>query len=220
MSKFIACTAALALASASVAETVYNDAQFDMFDNGVGNLDIASVAVSNDATNLYIAVTTREFASWTKYMIFLNAGGAGTGSNAWNRPVNLAGQSITHFVGSWVDQGSDNQQFVAWDGGAWNWGGVVVSSNSVLGNTVTFTISLAGLGIGVGDSLLFDVATSGGGDNDSGIDHLSRSTQSTGWWTETSVAGEFLKYNIVPGPGAAALLGLAGLAGGRRRRGL
>lgn len=219
MSKLIACTAALALASTTFAETVYTDAEFDMFDNGVGNLDISSVAVSNDATNLYISVTTRQFATWTKYMLFLNTGGAGTGSNAWNRPVNLSGQSITHFVGSWVDQGSDNQQLVDWDGSNWNWGGVIVSSNSVSGNTVTFTMSLASLGLGVGDSLLFDVATSGDGGGDSGIDHLSRSTQSTDWWTNPSTAGEFLKYNVVPGPGAAALLGLAGLVGGRRRRG-
>ncbi|MBL9141262.1 MAG: hypothetical protein JNK53_05290, partial [Phycisphaerae bacterium] len=91
MSKLIALSAAVAVASSASASVTYNDATFDTFDNGLGNLDIASVDVSNDATTLYIAVTTREYANWTKYMMFFNTGGAGTGSNAWSRPVDLNG---------------------------------------------------------------------------------------------------------------------------------
>ena len=52
---------------------------------------------------------------------------------------------------------------------------------------------------------------------DPGIDHLSRSDLSTTGWGETSSSGAFLTYNL-PAPGAIALLGIAGLAGSRRRR--
>ena len=108
MTKFIAAASALALASVACAD-IYSDATFDIFTNENGNLDIVSVEVTNDATNLYISVTTRDFASWIKYMVFMNTQGGGDGSNAWNRPVNLNGQTADHFIGSWVDQGSNNQ---------------------------------------------------------------------------------------------------------------
>lgn len=217
MSKLFAFGAALAVAASANAGVVYNDATFDTFDNGLANLDISSVEVTNDDTTLSIWVTTREFANWTKYMLFLNTGGAGTGSNAWSRPVDLNGQTIDFFAGSWVDQPSNNTQFVNWGGSEWNWGGAQTLSNSVSGNTVCFSFSLASLGLSAGDSLLFDVATSGGG-NDPGVDHLSRATLATNGWGEASVAGEFLKYNVIPAPGAFALVGLAGLMGRRNRR--
>ncbi len=217
MTKFIAAASALALASVACAD-IYSDATFDTFTNDNGNLDIASVEVTNDASNLYISVTTRDFASWTKYMVFMNTQGGGNGSNGWNRPVNLNGQTADHFIGSWVDQGSNNQQLVAFNNGGWDWGNVIVSSNSVGGNTVTFTCSLSSLGLGIGSTMRFDVATTGGGDGDSGIDHLSRDTEATDWWTNPSTAGSFLSYTVVPAPGAIALLGVAGLVGGRRRR--
>ena len=83
-------------------------------------------------------------------------------------------------------------------------------------NTVTFTLSLASLGLSAGQTIYFDVATSGGG-NDPGVDHLSRSDAATPGWGTASTAGTFLAYTTVPAPGAIALLGLAGLAGRRRR---
>jgi hypothetical protein len=217
MSKFIAFGASLAVAASASAGVVYNDATFDTFDNNLANLDISSVEVTNDDTTLNIWVTTREFATWTKYMIFLNTGGPGTASNAWSRPVDLSGQTIDYFVGAWLDQPSDNTQLVGWTGSEWNWGGVQLSTSSILPNTVCFSFSLASLGLSAGDSLLFDVATSGGG-NDPGVDHLSRETLATNGWGEASVAGEFLKYNVIPAPGAFALVGLAGLMGRRNRR--
>lgn len=164
-------------------------------------------------------MTTVGSADWTKYMFFFNTGGSGTGTNGWNRPVNLNGQTIDYFAGSWVNEGSNNTQLVNWNGSNWNWDGVQISTNSGPNFKVTWTFSLASLGLSAGDSLLFDVATSGGGDGDSGVDHLSRSTMSTDWWSNPSTAGEFLKYDVVvPGPGVVALMGVAGLAGGRRRR--
>jgi hypothetical protein len=195
---------------------VYTDSTFDMFDNGLDNLDIASVDMSDDGVNLTIAVTTRGFQTWTKYMMYFDTAAGGTTSNSWSRPVDLSGREIEHYIGSWVDASTNNSQFVSWTGSAWNWGSEMYLTNSVAGNTVTWTVSLAALGVGAGQTIYFDIATSGGG-NDPGVDHLSRSDAATPGWGTASVAGGFASYTTLPAPGAIALLGLAGLVGRRRR---
>jgi MYXO-CTERM domain-containing protein len=207
----------LCLATAANAG-VYSDPTFDLFDNGLDNLDISSVSVSDDGVNLSISVTTRGFQNWTKYMMYFDTEPTGgTSTNAWSRPVDLSGASIEYYAGSWVDQASNNTQFVDWTGSQWNWDGVQILSNSVSGNTVTWTFSLAAMGLSAGETFYFDVATSGGG-NDPGVDHLSRSTPATPGWGTASTAGAFLAYTVTPAPGAVALLGVAGLVGTRRRR--
>ena len=204
---------AVGVLASSANAAIYTDNTFDTFDNGLANLDIASVDMSDDGVNLTIAVTTRGFQTWTKYMMYFDTAAGGTTSNAWSRPVDLNGREIEHYIGSWVDASSDNAQFWSW-GGSWNQTGTL--TNSVSGNTVTWTVSLAALGVSAGQTIYFDIATSGGG-NDPGVDHLSRSDAATPGWGSASVAGGFLGYTTVPAPGAIALLGLAGLAGRRRR---
>ncbi len=208
----LACTAAIATAAQG---TIYTDSTFDLFDNGLDNLDISGVDISDDGTNLSIAITTRGFQTWTKYMIFIDSAVGGTTSNAWSRPVNLT-SDIDYFVGSWVDASTNNSQFVSWTGSAWNWGSESTLSNSVSANTVTWSFSLASLGLSAGQTFYFDVATSGGG-GDPGVDHLSRSDMATSGWGSPSTSGNFLGYTTVPAPGAIALLGLASLFGRRRR---
>jgi hypothetical protein len=212
MRLFLSTAIAASLASTAGA-AIYTDNTFDTFDNGLDNLDIASVDMSDDGVNLTIAVTTRGFQTWTKYMMYFDTAAGGTTSNAWSRPVDLNGREIEHYIGSWVDASSNNAQFWSW-GGSWNQTGTL--TNSVSGNTVTWTVSLAALGVSAGQTIYFDIATSGGG-NDPGVDHLSRSDAATPGWGSASVAGGFLGYTTVPAPGAIALLGLAGLAGRRRR---
>lgn len=207
---------AAGLIATSANAAVYNDNAFDLFDNGFDNLDIASVDMSDDGVNLTIAVTTRGFQTWTKYMMYFDTAAGGTSSNAWSRPVDLAGREIEHYIGSWVDASTNNSQFVSWTGSAWNWGSEMYLTNAVSGNTVTWTVSLASLGVGAGQTFYFDIATSGGG-NDPGVDHLSRSDAATPGWGTASTAGGFLSYTVVPTPGALALLGVAGLVGRRRR---
>ena len=204
---------AVGLLASSANTAIYTDNTFDTFDNGLDNLDIASVDMSDDGVNLTIAVTTRGFQTWTKYMMYFDTAAGGTTSNAWSRPVDLNGREIEHYIGSWVDASSNNAQFWSW-GGSWNQTGTL--TNSVSGNTVTWTVSLASLGVSAGQTIYFDIATSGGG-VDPGVDHLSRSDAATPGWGSASVAGGFLGYTTVPAPGAIALLGLAGLAGRRRR---
>jgi MYXO-CTERM domain-containing protein len=217
MKSLIALGSALIVAGAANA-AVYNDATGDLFDNSMTNLDIQSVQVSDNGSNITFSVTTVGFQNWTKYMIFIDTDPTGgTSSNAWSRPVDLSGASIEHFIGGWVDQGSNNSQNVTFRNGGWDWGNYETFSSSVSGNTVSYTVSLASLGLSAGSTVYFDVATSGGG-NDPGVDHLSRSTPATPGWGTASTAGAFLAYQVSPAPGAVALLGLAGLAGTRRRK--
>ena len=210
----ISLVSAAAIATAAQG-TIYTDSTFDLFDNGLDNLDISQVDINDDGTNLSIAITTRGFQTWTKYMMFFDTSGSGTSTNAWSRPVTLT-SNIDYFVGSWVDTSTNNSQFVSWTGSAWNWGSESTLSNSVSSNTVTWSFSLASLGLSAGQTFYFDVATSGGG-NDPGVDHLSRSDMATSGWGSPSTSGTFLGYTTVPAPGAIALLGLAGLFGRRRR---
>ena len=210
----ISLVSAAAIATAAQG-TIYTDSTFDLFDNGLDNLDISQVDINDDGTNLSIAITTRGFQTWTKYMMFFDTSGSGTSTNAWSRPVTLT-SNIDYFVGSWVDTSTNNSQFVSWTGSAWNWGSESTLSNSVSSNTVTWSFSLASLGLSAGQTFYFDVATSGGG-NDPGVDHLSRSDMATSGWSSPSTSGNFLGYTTVPAPGAIALLGLAGLFGRRRR---
>jgi hypothetical protein len=215
--KILGSLMAMAVASSALAQvTSYSDPTSDLFDNGFTNLDISSVQMSNDASNLYISVTTVAFQNWTKYMFFFDTGVGGTSTNGWGRPVDLAGVEIDFFLGSWVDQPTDNSQFVSWTGSEWDWGNVMMSTNVVNENTVSWTIPLASMGLAIGDTFWFDVGTSGGG-IDPGVDHLSRADPATPGWGSPSVAGPFLAYTVIPSPGAVALLGLAGLAGRRRR---
>ncbi len=196
------------------------DSQNDLFDNGFANLDITQLAVTQtivDGTVMFdLAITTRGISDWTKYMIFAQvAGGVGTSSNPWGRPIDFGGQTIDAFIGGWIDGSGGNQSW-DYDEGAWsNYGGIPFSvdwSN----NTVHFTVT--GSGVSAGDVVFLDVATSGGGSGDAGVDHLSRSDMAMGGWGQTSYAGQFVQITVIPAPGAVALLGLAGLAGTRRRR--
>ncbi len=220
MKNLIATASALLVASAAHAGmgASYSDATFDLFDNGFANLDITGVGVFDDGTNVTFAVTTRGFQNWTKYMIAINSDPTGgTGTNAWSRPWDLNGPQIEHFIGGWVDAPSNNSQNVTFRNGAWDWGNYETFSSSVSGSTVSFTVSLASLGLSAGQTFSFDVGTSGGGGGDPAVDLLSRSDVATTGWGSPSVSSTFRTYTVTPTPGAIALLGLAGLAGSRRR---
>lgn len=198
--------------------TTFNDATGDTFTPENPNMDIVSVDVSNTATHMTITVETLGYANWTKYLFFFNTGAADqSSSNGWNRPLDMNGQTIDHFIGSWVDQAADNSQLWSY-GAAWNQDGTFSNDQSDTGNNrVSWTFELAWLGVGFGDVVLFDVGTSGGGEFDTTIDLLSRDTQATDWWTNPATSGSFRAYTIVPAPGALALVGLAGAFARRRR---
>lgn len=229
-----ACVIAL-MAGAATAD-VFNDnsgssaagGDLDAFfaDQGFNHLDIVSVSVTNDASNVYFDVLVNadiDATAWGKYCVGINntQGGASDTGNGWGRNIDWGGMTITHWIGTWADDGGTGigGQVWSYDGVGWNiTDGLTGSDDSehALGHQ-RFSVSLASLGLGYGDVMLFDVISTGGG-NDPGVDHLSRFDVATPDWGTTSVAGTFLAYTIVPSPSSIALLGLGGLAATRRRR--
>ncbi len=228
----------VSLLAGSVLADTYNDAIGDLaspsFD-GLANLDITSVEVTNDANYLYFSISTAgdlDAVSWGKYIVGIdtgrNAGDNSTDPGSWNRNVDW-GRGITDFIGSWVDDGGSGAgaELRSFDGSAWGLtdatylggGGVLGDDSMHSSGTQILAVSLAALGLGNGDTIDFDVFSTAGGYGDPGVDHLSRGGPATPDWGTQSMAGMFNSYTIsvVPLPSAAfaGMLGLAGVVGVR-----
>lgn len=233
--KIVIGTAALALAAGFASADVYNDNSgnhlsggdlHDFFQSqGFDHLDIVSVEVTNDATNLNISITLNadiDATNWGNYMVAIDSKAGGDTGNGWGRPMNWGGVEIDHWIGTWANDGGSatNGQVWNYDGAAWNLDAGLsgTDDSNHAGGVQSFSVALADLGVSVGDTIFFDVMTSGGGGGDPGVDHLSRSDFATDQWGTPSDSGQFLSYTLVPAPGTAALLGLGGLAAVRRRR--
>ena len=193
---------------------------------GFDHLDIVQVEVTNDASNVYFDIQLNadiDATNWGNYMVAIDNGSGTSSDNPWGpRPMDWNGQMVSHWIGTWANDGGSAIGGQVWqhDGANWNQlGGLAGTDDSqhAAGHQM-FAISLADLGVSIGDTILFDVMTSGGGGGDPGVDHLSRSDFATDNWGTGSVAGAFLSYTLVPAPSSLALLGLGGLAAARRRR--
>ncbi len=180
---------------------VYSDASSDLFDNGFANLDITSVEVTNDASNITFTVTTRGYANWTKYLIGIRTAAASSSSttgNAWSRPASYA-EGINFQIAAWVDSATPTAQYIAYTSGAWNWGASTTATmdlTQTAANKVSWTVSLASLGLALGDIVKFDVGTSGG-DGNGFIDALSTSNLTTTGWGTASTGGALISYTTI-----------------------
>lgn len=229
MAAAVAATAGLATAD------VYSDNSGNHLDGGdlhdffasqgFNHLDIVSVTITNDASNLYVDIQTAgdlDATNWGKYAMGINTGvNAGDPGNGWGRNIAWgADQTTTHWIATWADDAGTGVGGQVWsfDGG-WSETGAIASgddSQHAAGRQI-FAVSLASLGLSIGDTFRFDVVSTGGG-FDPGVDHLSRNDFATDNWGTQSVGGSFLSYTVVPTPSALALLGMGGLMAGRRRR--
>ena len=230
---------ALSASSANAQVTTYIDAVNDI-DSGIttggGTLDIVRMEVSNTATDIVFRMTLNGFVEgpgstdWGKFMIGIstgsNAGDSAANGNGWGRPINMAAPTggMNYWIGSWVDSGGGAQRW-AYNGTSWSEVAATYSSGfgsySFVNNQLTYTMSLASLGLSIGSTFYFDAYSSGGSGGDSAIDALANPNVSvTGWAGPYTSGGSnpVLSYTVVPAPGAVALLGLAGLMARRRRR--
>ncbi len=210
---------------APVANAAYNDAAGDEA-FGHPHLDILSVEVSNDATDIMftINVTGDPIATdWGKYQVALDSVvGGDTSGDAWGRPTSMS-SGMDYFIGSWVDWG-DGAELYSWDGAVWNLDGATYNPPSDVQfpakttSSVTLTTTLASLGLAIDDTFVFDVWTTGGGGTDSAIDALSDpSTTIVNWGDPYNSTSELSYTVVVPEPATLSLL-LLGLGAMRYRR--
>jgi hypothetical protein len=220
-SKTIAASIMAALAINAHAIT-YTDTTGDVFTGaGGGILDITSVEVNNTATDLIYKINLAgnpTATDWGKYMVGIKTptGPVDTLGNAWGRPITLTG-GMNRWLGSWVDSGNAVQ--VHSYSGSWSQigavgsfaGGPAVPGLSITkdASSLTITTPLGLLGLAPGDTIIFDVYTSGGGGGDGAIDSLANPGITIGDWSQP-YAGPGVAYTIpvVPEPTALALLGI------------
>jgi hypothetical protein len=211
-------------ASASSFGATYNDATGDLHDgtgggdnfSGFTHLDIASVEVTNDASDITFTITLNgNIASaggvdWGKYMVGIDSldsdpGDSGPGGNPWGpRPI-IMPDGMDYWIGSWADGGGGHQVWNYNDTTPGTWanpaGNEPVDLSNAAAGKISFTASLAELGLDMGDGFFFDVYSSGGGGGDGAI-----------------VRG----YIVVPEPMTLGLVGLGvlalGIAAPRRSR--
>ena len=226
MKKMCALVALAGLCGAAQAAQTYTDSLNDVNVGGDSPnwnwVDIDSVTMTNDATNVYVSIKMRgNGADWAKYGMQIDIDGDVSGSTlpGWNRPNIGSAMLMDKWIGTWADGGGGGQ---LWDyTGTWNQTGSLAPdySNFFNGNSeIKWTISLAWLGLSIGDSFAFDLVTTGGGDNDGGWDHLSNLASSSNDYGALSNPGDPLVYRVIPTPGSLALLGMGGLLAARRRR--
>lgn len=193
---------------------------------GSGTLDILSMEVSNNGTDIAFALTLNGNVSstdWGKFMIGISTGSTASTNtgNGWGRPIELNSPvgGMDYWIGSWVDAGGGAQLF-SYNSGAWT-GPASPGFSVVAGatSTLNYSIPLASLGLAGGDTFYFDAYSSGGGGGDSAIDALSNpNTSITNWagpYTSSTVGSGGVglsSYTIVPEPSTFALLVLGGIA--------
>ena len=225
---------AVLLAVSARADT-YNDSTADIdagISTGGGTLDIVSMEVTHNATDLMFTLTVNgniTTTDWGNFMIGLATGGAGTtSSDGWGRPIylNSPGGGMDYWIGAWVDGGGGAQTW-SYSGAAWTGPTTLGSYTLTPGtqSTLEYTVALATLGLANGDTFYFDAYSSGGGGTDSAVDALSNPNVSITAWdqTYTSSAGTGLSsYTVsaIPEPATMSLIGLGALSvlGLRRRR--
>ncbi|MCH2133036.1 MAG: hypothetical protein MK116_04715 [Phycisphaerales bacterium] len=216
------------LPAAGALAGIYTDPEGDI-NSPDGNLDIVGATVSHTDTDVTISLKLKSLgADWGKYVVLIDSGvaSAGNEANPWGRDI--VGAKHDYFIGSWLDGGNDGgAQFFSYSAtkGGWATAGNNISQ-SVDWNNATISWTLEGFtttlaaaagpeGGGFG-GFHFEIGTTGGGTNDPAIDLLGEEETQPGWGG-TAVSTDMATY-MVPAPGALALLGLAGLAGSRRRR--
>ncbi len=236
-------TAAFAVSSSFAIQgttSPYSDPAGDIslsVNSGNGTLDILGMEVSNNATDITFTLTLNGnigSTDWGKFMIGIATGGTGTTTgNGWNRPINLSSPigGMDYWIGSWVDS-SGGSELYSYGATSWNAPSTPAGFSLAAGasSTISYTLTLASLGLAPDDVFYFDAYSSGGGDGDSAVDALANPNVSIANWagpytsSTTGTGGVGLNsYQVVPEPTTYALLalgalGMAGYAARRRAR--
>ena len=210
---------------------VYPDTTGDQAGTGTEVMDITSVNVTNDATNLTFQVTLAGDISQAGVSDFGNyhigfdtaPGGKTTPGVAWGQVFGM-GSGMDFWIGSWVNfgGGAELHQYTG-DGTSNDWGPTIPGTTVTLGQfSTTITIPLAAMGLSSGSTFTFDVwSTYGQPGGQSAYDALSNPALAVPEpWTGAPYSAVLVsQYTvIIPEPAALGSLSLAGLALLARRR--
>jgi hypothetical protein len=218
----------------------YADAVSDIdpgFSTGDGTLDILGMEVTNNATDVTFTLSVNgnlTTVDWGNFMIGISTGSTASTNtgNGWARPIQLNSPvgGMDYWVGSWVNTGGGSQLW-SYNGASWTGPSPLASYSFSAGatSTITYTMTLASLGLAVDDLFYFDAYSSGSGPADSAVDALANPNVSITAWNQTytsSTTGDgglgLNSYQVVPEPSTYALLAISGAAFGgyvmRRRR--
>ncbi len=245
MKKLLLTTIAAAAVAVSTSLAVegtnspYTDAAGDIdpgIANAGGTLDILGMEVTNNATDITFTLTLNGNYStggndWGNFMIGISTGSTASTNtgNGWARPIQLNSPlgGMDYWIGSWVN-GPGGSQLWSYDGASWTNTGALPGYSLSPGttSTITYTATLASLGLAANDTFYFDAFSSGGGGSDSAVDALANPNVSITAWNQaytsstTGSGGLGLNAYTVPEPSTYALLALsgAGLVGYIARR--
>ena len=212
---------AAVLTTALSAQTSYFDATNDTA-LSAPNQDIASLEASNNATDVVMTLSMLvNNPGWGNYMVGIKTPAAASSTtNPWGRPITFSSTPINYWIGTWTDGGGGSQLW-SYNGTSWTNNGALSSFVfSASTNKAVMTLSLASLGLAVGDTFNFDVFSSGSGGGDAAIDSLNDPNVTTSSWTGSYNSTLSSSYQVVPEPSTYALLALSafGLAGYAARR--
>ncbi len=213
---------------------VFSDATGDLnsafLSNNV-NYDLTSLEITNTATSISFKLTTAGTditdPSWEKFNIIIRNGSSNLDTsatgNGWGRNYSLAG-GANGFIGGWVD-GGGGFEARTYNGSSWDLNGATYNgtaglSMAISGNSVTYTTTLASLGLNLGDTFTFDGISTAGGGSDSALDVISTNTATVSDWGVNYTSNSNLTYTVsaVPEPTTIAGLALGALALIRKRK--
>lgn len=167
--------------------------------SGLTHLDITSVEVTNTATDIVFKIKLAGnpvATDWGKYCIGVDTnpatGDLGSNGNGWGRKISMNPRGMDFWVGSWVD-GTPGAELFNYDGIAWNNIGGPTTSKTT--NSVTISFPFASLGKAFGDTVDFDIYTTGGG-TDPAIDALNNPGVAVTSWADFYTNNNVSSYTL------------------------
>jgi hypothetical protein len=211
-------TAFVSSATIIASADIYNDATGD-FTGGFAGLDITSLTLNNNATSLNFTIGLAGDPTafdWHNYVVGIAkaslpvAGGNANAGGGWSKDIQMTTGGMDYFIGAYpAFNGFDLK---TWNGTSWDGSTGAASWNS---SSVTFSVTLASLGLAAGDTITLDLWTTSNGNTV--LDALSDTTSRGFNNTAFDTGGNGLTYVVqVPEPSAAMLFLLAGAFLSRR----
>jgi hypothetical protein len=201
-------TAVLTLSALNLRADVYTDTAGDLNDGTTGgdnlagftHLDIKSVEVTNTISHLVFKINLTgnpQAVNWGKYAIGIDTntatGDISANGNGWGRKITMAPRGMDYWVASWVD-GGGGAELYAFDGAAWLKlpTGPSVSTTT---NSATIRFPFASLNKVFGDTVDFDVYTTGGG-TDPAVDALNNPAVAVKGWADFYTNNNVSTYTL------------------------